>query len=317
MEDLQTWRALLGKVISDPQERQRIADTLGVNPVTLTRWSTNKSNPRYESLRLLLDALPSYRQQILESAKKEFPDFFTERGTSGENALEIPSTFYARVLSAYVASLPMLRGWSVCIAILQQILGHFDPSQQGLIAVIIQCVPPPPGQKVRSLRTIWGRGTPPWPNHIENQTQFLGAESQAGHAIAKGHLIVVHNQQEKAHLFPHQYSDVGSSVACPILLSDRTVGCLYIASTQPNYFSQAHLELIQCYTDLLVLAFELTEFYHLRDIDLGFMPHHAIQLPYLERFQKCVMYHMVQAKQHGTQLTRPQAETTCLARDRE
>ncbi len=35
MEQPQTWREFLGIHLSDLQERQRIADSLGVNPITL------------------------------------------------------------------------------------------------------------------------------------------------------------------------------------------------------------------------------------------------------------------------------------------
>src|SRR5579883_2024761 len=61
MEASQSWRELLGKIIADPQERQRLADTLNINPITLTRWATHKSNPRPDNLRPLIEVLPQYR----------------------------------------------------------------------------------------------------------------------------------------------------------------------------------------------------------------------------------------------------------------
>jgi transcriptional regulator with XRE-family HTH domain len=86
MTERAEWRILLDKVISDPQERQRIAQTLGVRSATLTRWTTNKSNPRQDNLLALLDALPDYRQQLSDSMKKEFPHFEEREDKTVERA---------------------------------------------------------------------------------------------------------------------------------------------------------------------------------------------------------------------------------------
>src|SRR5689334_15322133 len=73
MEEIQTWRELLRKIISDPQERQRIAEELHVNPITLIRWTTGKSRPRPDNLSPLLDSIPHYREQLQDLISKEFP----------------------------------------------------------------------------------------------------------------------------------------------------------------------------------------------------------------------------------------------------
>ncbi len=33
-----SWHELLGRIISDPQEKQRVVNELGINPITLNRW---------------------------------------------------------------------------------------------------------------------------------------------------------------------------------------------------------------------------------------------------------------------------------------
>src|SRR5579885_2914117 len=121
----QTWRELLATLIADPQERQRIAEATGVSPITLTRWSSNKSNPRKDNLRPLLEAVAEYRQQLTELITKEFPDFLKEF-PEAETLMEIPSAFYARVLSAHTSSPPLLRASTICILILQQIVVRLD-----------------------------------------------------------------------------------------------------------------------------------------------------------------------------------------------
>lgn len=311
MEEVQSWRELLGRITSDPQERLRIAEAMVINPVTLTRWVTSKSNPRQDNLRPLLDALPQYRQQLARMIAKEFPQFFVELVGSEEDIQDIPSAFYARVLNAHTTSPTQLRAASVCLLILQQILAHLDPQQLGMATVVAQCVPPAQGQKVRSLRTTFARGTGLWGQHLEAQTEFFGAESQVGHAILTSHPAVVQNNAEKQRLFPSHARNSHaeeSSAAYPILLADRTAGSLYIISSQNDYFSQERRDLIQNYVNLMVMAFEHYEFYDLHHIALGIMPGPDVQQPALKYFHRRVTQHMIQATRNNQHLTRPEAE---------
>jgi hypothetical protein len=310
MEEPQTWRQLLGRVVTgDPQERQRIADAVGVSAVTLMRWATHKSNPRPDNLRPLVDALPQYRGRLIELIEEEYPHIFERNSATTGISLEIPSAFYARVLSAHTTTPVLLRESSVCILILQQILEHIDPQLKGIAVVIAQCMPPAPGQKVRSLRRTMGRATAPWNSRIEHSTQFLGAESQAGYALMTGHFSVVQSHEEKMRAFPSHHSDeVASIAAFPILLADLVAGCLCIASTQPYYFTQERLDLLQRYTDLMVLAFDPDKFHALDNVALGIMPDRRLQQPLIASFQQRVTQRMIQASRQEQRLTRPQAE---------
>src|SRR5579862_6878405 len=94
-----SWRELLGKLIQDSQERQRIINAIGVNSVTLTRWVTGSSNPRPQHLRNLLIALsPELRTTMFDAIVKEYPEFSVvlSNGLADETQEEIPSTFYSR-----------------------------------------------------------------------------------------------------------------------------------------------------------------------------------------------------------------------------
>jgi transcriptional regulator with XRE-family HTH domain len=307
MDKAQTWRELLGQITSDPQERQRIASALGINPVTLTRWATGKSNPRRETLLLLLNILPSYRKQLTELIAEEFPQIFTDTGAAEEQPEEIPSAFYARVINAYTTSPPILRASSVSILILQQILTQLDPDQAGMFVLLAQCVASRAGQKVHSLRVTVSRATLSW-NSSLNSTLFLGAESQAGHALVARHLIVAQSQEEKERRFPIQHPLSESVVACPIILAERAAGSLCLVSMQPHYFTQSHLDLIKGYAELLTLAFEPDEFYNLQDIELGIMPTREQQLTRLVSVQQRITDHMLAAIRNGQPITRLQAE---------
>ena len=306
-----TWRILLGRLILDPHERQKVASVLEVNPVTLVRWTTGKSNPRSDSLRQLLKAFPEYRQQFIELIQAEIPNFFSEDSVIEEPPGDIPSAFYSNVLRAYTNSLPRLRP-SIRIIILQQLLTHLDPSYLGLAVSLCLCVTPEAGQRVRSLREVLGRANPPWHSHLENRTQFLGVESLPGSAVANGRPIVVPDQSTKSLLFPtHVVTSEESALAYPIVFSNRIAGCLYLSNTQKNFFTELRQELVRGYIDLLVLTFEIQEFYAPAELELGTMPPYQLQQPYLKQFQLQVSQSIKDMQ--GTKLvTRDEAEQAVL-----
>src|SRR5438128_9628997 len=134
MQEPLTWRGLLRKILRDPQERQRIANELGVNPITLMRWVHNESKPRSQHLRQLLRVLPQYRLMLSELLAQEFEGFFTTGEDEPVDHLlqEIPSAFYARVLHTRATIPKMLRFLSMCALILQQALEQLDPYRSGL-----------------------------------------------------------------------------------------------------------------------------------------------------------------------------------------
>ena len=101
MQEATTWRELLGSIIQDPQERRRLANELGVNPVTLTRWVNSESSPRSQSIQRLLNALPQHRKALHDQLLDEFGGLISEpEDTLTEDSLsKIPSEFYIRVLT--------------------------------------------------------------------------------------------------------------------------------------------------------------------------------------------------------------------------
>lgn len=310
MEASRSWRELLGKIIADPQERQRLADTLNINPITLTRWAAHKSNPRPDNLRPLIEVLPQYRRQLSELITQEFPRFTIETEPQRQSQRQsIPPGFYARVLNANTTSPHRLRASTMRTLILQQAVAQLDPQQAGLIVAIAQCVPPRDGRKVRSLRITQSRATPPWAGKVENRTLLLGAESQAGQALISTQPTIVNNRQTRYELYTSHVSPAESSVVVfPILQSEKTAGCFCVTSIQTQYFMQERLELIQAYTHLLALAFEPEDFFDLQDIELGIMPPNEVQQESLVQFQQRVTQIIKQAAQQGRTLTRPQAE---------
>jgi len=281
----QDWRELLGNIISDSHEKQRIAQELGVRTITLTRWVTRESDPRPQNLRHLLNVLPEQRELLLELIGEEFVDFTA--GAIDDSSKDVPSEFYGRVFSARAATNETLHFWSICNLILQQAIGQLDPDRLGMAITVVRCMPPSNGHKVRSLRESAGQGTPPWSGDLEQQAMLLGAESLAGYAVTASRPAAIQNiLQDRSPLPAHQIPFELSAAAYPILFAGRIAGCLLISSTQTNYFlSPSRLSLIQCYTDLVALAFDSDDFYDPQDIDLHIMPSHEVQRDYFYNFR--------------------------------
>ena len=309
MDTSQTWRELLGKIIQDPQERQRIVTELGVNPLTLTRWVSGQSNPRPQNLHQLLNALPQYREVLLELIKKEFTDF--AGGTDYDEGVTstIPPEFYMRVLHTCTTIPKQLLFSSVCNLILQQALEHLDPQRLGMAIIVVRCMPPHNEYKIRSLRQAAGRGTPPWGRDLEQQSAMLGAESLAGHAVISGRLEVNQRLKDNLSLSPGyrgQWEE--SAVAAPIMHVGLIAGSLLVSSTQPDYFLPRRCTLIQSYADLLAIAFAPGDFYTFGQIQLGVLPPYGEQRAFFIEFQRRLAETMIRTARDKLPLNLVQAE---------
>ncbi len=297
IHEVQTWRELLGTIISDSKERQRLIDALGVTSITLTRWVSGESDPRAQNLRHLLSVLPQHREHFIELLKKErglgdFVNPVPEEAPPGE----IPSEFYARVFVARSTMMDNLRFWSTCNLILQQALGQLDPDRQGMSIWVVKCMAPSgPYKKVRSLREVVGQGTYPWSGNLEQQAMFLGAESLAGNVVTLCRPGIIENLDEEHNLMPAARVDFEKSAAIyPILYAGRIAGVLLISSTQYNHFLlQARTALAQSYADLIALSFEAEDFYAPEDIALCVMPTHNEQKQYFARFRQLIANTMI------------------------
>src|SRR5260370_9891836 len=153
MEESTTWRDVLGNIIQDPQERRRLANELGINPVTLTRWVNNESSPRSRSIQRLLTALPQHRKALLELLLDDFEGLIAEtEDLLTEDLLhKIPSEFYTRVLRTRATIPKVLRFSSLCDLIFHQALDQLDPKRLGLPSIGVRCIPPSPQGTIRRL----------------------------------------------------------------------------------------------------------------------------------------------------------------------
>jgi hypothetical protein len=293
MQEPRDWRELLGNIIRDPYEKQRLAQELGVRVITLTRWITRESDPRPQNLRHLLNVLPEHRDLLLELISEEFEDF--SAAAVDDASKEIPSEFYARVFAARATTTQSLRFWSICNLILQQALGQLDPDRLGMAITVVRCMIPGNRGKIRSLRETVGQGTPPWTGDLEQQAMFLGAESLAGYAVTTCRPAAIQNiPEDRTPLPAHQVDFEMSAATHPILFAGHIAGCLLISSTQINYFlSQARMNLIRNYAELIALAFEPEDFFDPKDIELRMMPLHKKQKQHFANFRQRMMQAMI------------------------
>jgi transcriptional regulator with XRE-family HTH domain len=307
----ETWRSLLKSIISDPQERQRLAEELGIKPITLIRWANGESDPRPQNLRHLLTAVPQHRDQMLELIREEtgFEEFTNT--SFDESSISIPSAFYNRVFTARSSTVESMRFWSICNLILQQAVSQFDPDRLGIAVNVVRCMTPSPvDHKVHSLRESVGFGTHPWGGDLEQRAMFLGAESLCGYVATVCRPASNQNIDEKHNLIPaHRVEYEKSASVHPILFAGRIAGCLLVSSTQYNYFlSQTRLNFIENYANLLALAFEPEEFYEPQDIELFVMPNQEEQKKYFADFRQRVANTMIEGARNKRPMNNIQAE---------
>jgi hypothetical protein len=302
------WRELLGDIINNVAERDRIANEIGVHPVTLTRWVSGDSSPRSHNLRQLLRALPKpQRMQLLSSLDKvssDVADFEID-----VSAQEIPYKFIMEVLEARASIPDLLRYWSISHLVLQQALRQLDPERVGMAITIVRCMPLRHG-KIRSLRESLGMGTSPWAGDLEEKALLLGAESLAGHVTVSCRMEQIGDLYTNRTFLPaYQTEHEVSAVACPIMYASRIAGCLLISSTQTDYFApEARLSLIRAYANLIALAFNHDEFYDPEALALHIMPPLDVQQTYFTGFRQRVLQVMQDSVRTNTRLSSPEAE---------
>lgn len=310
-EQSETWRSLLKTIISDPREKQRLADELGIKPITLSRWTSSESDPRPQNLRHLLSAIPQHREQMLELIKEETGfEEFTSVGFD-DSSIDIPAAFYNRVFTARASTVESMRFWSLSNLILQQAISQIDFDRLGIAINVVRCMTPSPiDNKVHSLRESVGFGTHPWSGDLEQRAMFLGAESLCGYVATLCRPAANQNVDDKQNLIPaHKVDHEKSAAVYPILFAGRIAGCLLVSSTQYNYFtSQSRLDLIEDYANLLTLAFEPEEFYEPQNIELRVMPNQDKQKNYFADFRQRVANTMIDGARNKHPVNNLQAE---------
>ncbi len=306
-----SWRDLLRYLITQSGERERIANEIGVNPVTLDRWCSEKSTLRSRNIGPLLQTVPVAQRELLADLLTQDHLLADELAITAMSPDELERAFFRQVLVARATTEEVLLFWIICRQILQHALRRLDPESVGMVITVAVCMPPAADKRmIRSLREIMGLGTPPWPGDLEHQSMFLGTESLAGYVVRQGRPQAIDDLRAQHSLLPaYQTEYEVSAAAHPIMYANRVAGCLLVSSTQPRYFvSPARLALIADYAQLIALAFCPQQFYPLEWIELHMMPPLAVQRQLLVSLQQRIMQMLKEAFAASRSLTRDEAE---------
>jgi hypothetical protein len=311
MSEPQTWREQLAEIIKNTGEKQRIAAALGIHPFTLERWAQGEVAPRQHNLQRLFEVVPHLRP-LLPHATNVFDT--KERDASFSAPAQVPMngipvTFYGHVIDLYASSPAEQRFWSISTAVLRDMRERLAQNRVGLQMSLVQCVAPSQGNTVQYLREQLWLGTHPWNEQGELRARLFGAESLPGYVVSRCYPEVIENLNDERWLTYEVSEHALSAAAYPILHTGRVAGCLFLLSSEPDYFRSPMLQqLIQSYTMLLTLAFQLEDFYPPQSIALRIMPSPHVQRPYFLTIQQRIMSVLKQADAEHRSMSYQQAE---------
>lgn len=285
--------------ISDLDERRRIAQLAGVDEVTLKRYAEGKTRRiRPHLLRPLVAAWPSEERPLLTRLiLEEFPDFVQgdqPAFVNGLNRTGAPTAIllevYERALHAHATTPLSNRFWVISNLVLCAALEQLDPEPHsvGVEVVLVQCMPCNNSESVGCLRETYLVGTPPW-RADQITPLFLGAESLSGYVVTTARPAICQNLRMNPAFLPlrvEAYEE--SAVAYPLLQGERVGGCLLVAASQIEFFTQARLQLVNAYADLAALALRDDQFYEKQAIQLRTMPASNVQQAHFASFRRRV-----------------------------
>lgn len=276
MQISQNWRELLGKMIYDPQDRQQIANALGVSSVTLIRWANGSSKPRTQNLRQLMALFPEYRQIFLSLLPEEFGHDIAKKIDISILPQDIPAEFYARVIHAYRTLPRMFRCKSICELVLKQAAPHIDPYKTDVYFSVLQCQKPAsPQSPVRSLRVVFDITS----SHAPTYPILMGAGTVGGTVVTTGNTVILCKEQTGPLKRDVWQRWARCAVGYPIKMANRIAGALVVAGPDTNYLLHpARLRLLQQYAELVALAFEPEDYYASEQIDLAPLPPFEVQI---------------------------------------
>jgi hypothetical protein len=282
------WRAYLGEIIREPEQRRRLANELDVSEITLSRWASRElgaPRPHPNNLyRLIEHVAPQQRDKLIALLKQDFPDLQISTNENLLHLKEVPAHFSSQVLHAFnMIALPEHRLWAIGHMVLQQAVGQLDPDHHGIEASVVCCLSPRKGAvSIRSLYQALHAGT-----YVEMGRAaplLLGVETLPGYVVSTCQPAWVATFQQESVLPIWPLADEESAAAYPLMRYGRIAGAFSVSSRVPNFFTPARRELLDQYTQLLSLAFDAPDFFDPHTIRLASFPRpqYEQQRQYLE-----------------------------------
>lgn len=256
-QDKKKWQSLLESLTVHPAERSRVAEALGVNPFTITRWISGESEPRLKNLRQLPNLFPEQKALF-----EEFIDEVMKPPVPGP--LILSASYLARILAVVAETSGPVRAWTIRHLAFLQLLQALDPSKNlGIEISIAQCTPPQERKEpIQSVCERLSIGTGPWKSDIERKLLFLGSESLAGWAVDRGEPGIIQDLERADQVLPFRPGIYEKSAAAfPLRRGTSIAGCLLIVSAQAEYFSSDRLSYLETYANVCALSFRDDEFF--------------------------------------------------------
>lgn len=311
MQEPQTttsWQEVFQNIIKPPKERKRIAAELGVNQITLVRWSLTGACPQRDDLVQLLKIVQVRdRTALLAALQATYPDMYEK--LQEEISESVQSSFMREILRCRAALVGMQRPWQLSTTILDEAIRLIDPHQLGMSITPVLCMPPI-GGAIRSLREQGGRGIHPWTYNLEHQSLFLGLKSLAAYVTQTGRARCVQDISKETYIpvFAYPADLEHSAAATPLWFEGRIAGCLLAASLQTEHFTPARMELLSHFASVYTLILYPHDFYEHSLVQLRYMPLPDNQTAVLQTFRPRVTQIMMKAGLNGQHITSNQAE---------
>jgi hypothetical protein len=306
-QEPKTWREYLDKLASSPQEMQRLAQTIGTEPVTLVRWKTGiTKRPREDHIQALLRVLPTPQALTMRRLLSlEFPHLGRIQVFAQTNRQEVSPRLYAKLLSIWAQTPQPLCTQKMQQVLFAHIIEEFDPTYQGLSLCVLGCVPPRSGEPVRSFRELGIVGTRPF--STERPLVFRGAESLIGHVVTNFQSGAL-NSREEVSFFPAAWEENQMSMAAFVISRQALIaGGLVVASAHEQFFTTERLTLLEHYAHLATLLFEPQDFYELAQLKPGMLPAAKDQVPLLQHFHHRVTRLLLEKQTATESITLTQA----------
>ena len=265
----QTWRDFLGRIISNPLERQRIASAVEVKEVTLQRWVMDRANPHPRNLHQLVSALPQFQDVLVSLIQHEFPDFENVTAAMRES---VPAIIYSLVLDAYVNHTDQLARNTILSLVLLEVAPHIDPSRTNSFVSLAYCYPEMQSLVVSKTHIVHYALPPDL--DLYHDTLLLGAESLTSYVAATCQPTILQDTAQER-IFPlSQVERSAKSIAVwPIQRQSKVAGVLIISSRHPYFFTELRVKVLIEYVRLLSLAFHEHDFLACHTLRFRFMPH--------------------------------------------
>jgi hypothetical protein len=274
------WQIFLSEVLQDETVLEALAEELGFNPVSLSRWGRGVV-PRnaVRTLRNLVDASSfpkQYRDQFIEEVRKSYPDFYSEPNPLMEDipVKEIPSLLYNQIIRSHAFVAEELVYWTLTNTICHQMFGHLDANESaGISAMLLLCTPP--SLETGVVRSFYapvrqiGERPSPLPIHFPF---FVGTESLLTDVTPRYNRPLVLDEWEVAALSTPFPSEIKSLAIIPVQRRSKFAGCFLVSSRENEYFTKPHRQVVYEYGILMELAFRDQDFYSSSSLKLATLP---------------------------------------------